>query len=303
MSTSLEEANAVMSPVQEPATTLPSRETTLLPEEPVIKIRPAGFWERIDLSELWAHREVLYFLMWRDLKVRYKQTILGAAWVIFQPILMTLVFAVFLGRLIKVPSDGVPYPIFAYSGLLLWIFVSNAVLSSCYSLVINAHIITRIYFSRVLIPTAAVGVRLVDLIIAAAVLMLMMLYYRMPVSLNLLLLPLFFIQAAILTLAIGILGAALNVRYRDVGTLAPILLQVWMFVSPLVYSSSIVPENSRLLYSLNPLVGLVDGFRASLFNLPMPWTSVIISALVTWPLLILSIHVFRKMEVSFADDV
>jgi lipopolysaccharide transport system permease protein len=303
MSTSLEEANAVMSPVQEPATTLESREIKLLPDEPVIKIRPAGFWERIDLAELWVHREVLYFLMWRDLKVRYKQTILGAAWVIFQPILMTLVFAVFLGRLIKVPSDGVPYPIFAYSGLLLWIFVSNAVLSSCYSLVINAHIITRIYFSRVLIPTAAVGVRLVDLIIAAAVLMLMMLYYRMPISLSLLLLPLFGIQAAVLTLAIGLLGAALNVRYRDVGTVMPILLQVWMFVSPLVYSSSIVPAQSRLLYSLNPLVGLIDGFRASLFNLPLPWTSIIISNLVTWPLLILSIHVFRKMEVSFADDV
>jgi lipopolysaccharide transport system permease protein len=241
--------------------------------------------------------------MWRDLKVRYKQTLLGAGWVVLQPILMTIVFAVFLGRLIKVPSDGVPYPIFAYSGLLLWTFVSNAVLSSCYSLVTNTHLITRIYFSRVLIPMATVGVRLVDLIIAGVVLILMMLYYHVPISLSLLLLPLFVIQAAILALAIGLLGAALNVRYRDVGTLAPILLQVWMFVSPLVYASSIVPAKSRLLYSLNPLVGLIVGFRACLFNLPLPWTSIFLSALVTWPLLIFSIHVFKKMEVSFADDV
>lgn len=303
MSTSVDEANAVTSPLPEPATKFKAREARLVPDEPVIKLRPASFWEAIDFGELWAHRDVLYFLMWRDLKVRYKQTLLGAGWVVLQPILMTIVFAVFLGRLIKVPSDGVPYPIFAYSALLLWIFVSNAVLSSCYSLVINAHIITRIYFSRVLIPTATVGVRLVDLIIAAAVLMLMMLYYRMPLTWSLLLFPLFVIQAAILALAVGILGAALNVRYRDVGTLAPILLQVWMFVSPLVYSSSIVPEKSRFLYSLNPLVGLIDGFRAALFDLPLPWTSMIISAVVTWPLLIFAIHVFRKMEVSFADDV
>src|SRR5436309_567119 len=140
MSTSVDEANAVTSPRHEPAPAFKSRETRLLPDEPVIKLRPARVWERIDFAELWAHREVLYFLMWRDLKVRYKQTLLGAGWVVLQPILMTIVFAIFLGRLIKVPSDGVPYPLFAYSGLLLWIFVSNAVLSSCYSLVINAHI-------------------------------------------------------------------------------------------------------------------------------------------------------------------
>lgn len=303
MSTSIDDANTIISPLPAPATTFKSRATRLLPDEPLIKLRPAGIWERIDFAEPWAHREVLYFLMWRDLKVRYKQTLLGAGWVVLQPILMTIVFAVFLGRLIKVPSDGVPYPLFAYSGLLLWIFVSNSVLSSCYSLVINAHIITRIYFSRVLIPTATVGVRVVDLIIAAAVLMLMMIYYRIPIGLTLLLLPLFVIQIAVLALAVGVLGAAMNVRYRDVGTLMPILLQVWMFTSPLVYSSSIVPARLHLLYSANPLVGIIDGFRASLFNLPLPWTSIIVSAILTWALLFLAIHIFRKMEVSFADDV
>lgn len=274
-----------------------------LPLDPVIKIRPASFWERIDFAELWAHREVLYFLIWRDLKVRYKQTILGATWVVVQPVLMTVVFAVFLGSLIRVPSDGVPYPIFAYSGLLLWTFVSNAILSSCYSLVTNAQIITRVYFSRIMIPTAAVGVRLVDLIVAATILVGLMIYYHVPLSLSVLLLPLFMIQIAVLVSAIGILAAALNVRYRDVGTLTPILLQVWMFVSPLVYSSAIVPARLRLLYSLNPLVGIIDGFRAALFNLPLPWVSIGISAAITLPLFVFSAHLFRKLESSFADDI
>lgn len=303
MSSSVDQANAVMSQREGAATTLPSRATRLLPDAPVIKIRPGSFWESIDFAELWEHRDVLYFLMWRDLKVRYKQTVLGAGWVVFQPVLMTVVFAVFLGKLIRVPSDGIPYPLFAYSGLLLWTFVSNAVLGSCYSLVTNSQIITRIYFSRILIPTASVGVRLVDLVIAAALLVPLIFYYHVPLSLTFLILPFLLIQIAVLVLAVGILGAALNVSYRDVGTLAPILLQVWMFVSPLVYSSSIVPPRLRLLYAVNPLVGIIDGFRAALFGLPLPWTSIAVSALVTFALLIFSIGVFRKLESSFADDI
>jgi len=241
--------------------------------------------------------------MWRDLKVRYKQTILGAGWVVLQPVLMTAVFAIFLGRLIKVPSDGVPYPLFAYSGLLLWTFLSNAVLSSCYSLVTNAQIITRIYFSRLLIPTSTVGVRVVDLLIAAALLLGLMFYYRVPLSPSLLLLSWLVIQITTLALAVGFLGAALNVRYRDVGTLAPILLQVWMFASPIAYSSSIVPARLQWLYSKNPLVGIIDGFRAALFHLPLPWQSMAVSAAVTFPLLIFAVHLFRKLESTFADDI
>jgi len=303
MSTSVNEANCILPGLKDPVDNFPTPVSRMTPAQPVIKIRPASFWEGIDFAELWAHREVLYFLMWRDIKVRYKQTILGAGWVVLQPVLMTVVFAVFLGKLIRVPSDGVPYPIFAYSGLLLWTFASNAILSSCYSLVTNSQIITRIYFSRMLIPTAAVGVRLVDLIIAAGMLIALLFYYRVPLSLSFLLLPLFLVQIGLLALAIGILGSALNVRYRDVGTLAPILLQVWMFASPLVYSSSIVPARLHMLYSINPLVGIIDGFRAALFNLPIPWTSISVSALVTIPLLVFSIHVFRELESTFADDV
>lgn len=281
----------------------PRARSRQLPHEPVTKIQPAKFWETTDFREIWAQREVLYFLMWRDVKVRYKQTIIGAAWVVLQPVLITIVFAIFLGRLMRVPSDGVPYPIFAYASLLLWTFVSNAILSSSYSLVTSAHIITRVYFSRLLIPAATIGVRLLDFLIAAAVLLPLMIYYHLPLTRTILMFPLFACLIAALTLAIGLLCASLNVRYRDVGTVLPVLLQAWMFLSPIVYSSAIIPTRLRFLYSLNPLVGIIDGFRASLFNLPFDWRGVITTAAVTIPLLVVSVHVFRRMENSFADDV
>ena len=274
-----------------------------LPPVPVIRIRPSRFWENIDFAELWHHREVLYFLIWRDLKVRYKQTIIGAAWVIVQPILITAVFAVFLGRLIKVPSDGIPYPVFAYSALLLWTFISNSILSSSYSLVVNSQIITRVYFPRIMIPAAAIGVRLVDLMIASAVLIGMIIYYRVPLGWQVLMFPIFIIHLGVLAVAIGILAAALNVHYRDVGTMLPILLQAWMFASPVVYASSLVPARMRNWYALNPLMGIVEGSRAALFNLPFDWTSVAISAAVTLGLLLLAVHLFAQMENGFADNV
>jgi len=274
-----------------------------LPPVPVIRIRPSRFWENIDFAELWHHREVLYFLIWRDLKVRYKQTIIGAAWVIVQPILITAVFAVFLGRLIKVPSDGIPYPVFAYSALLLWTFISNSILSSSYSLVVNSQIITRVYFPRIMIPAAAIGVRLVDLMIASAVLIAMIIYYRVPLGWQALMFPIFIIHIGVLAMAIGILAAAFNVHYRDVGTMLPILLQAWMFASPVVYASSLVPARMRSWYALNPLMGIVEGSRAALFNLPFDWTSVAISAAVTLGLLLLAVHLFAQMENGFADNV
>jgi lipopolysaccharide transport system permease protein len=277
--------------------------STHLPEEPVVKIRPSKPWEKIDFAELWSHRELLYFMMWRDLKVRYKQTVIGAAWVILQPILITLVFTIFLGRLVKVPSDGVPYPIFAYSALLLWMFLSNAVLSSGYSLVVNAHIITKVYFSRLLIPGAAIGVRLIDLIIASIILLALMIYYGVAVTWSILMLPVLVMQITLLALGVGIWASALNVRYRDVGTMLPILLQLWMFVSPIIYPSSIVPEKWRWFYFLNPLAGIIEGFRASLFGLQFDWRGIITSAVVTLALLIYSLRAFRRLEESFADNI
>jgi len=297
MSTSLNDAKALISDVSPPAW------YRQVPAEPVTRIRPSKSWEHLDFAELWAQREVFYFLMWRDLKVRYKQTIIGAAWVILQPMLITLVFAVFLGGLMRVPSDGVPYPIFAYTALLLCAFVSNAVLSSSYSLVTNAHLITRVYFSRLLIPAATVGVRLVDLVVASLVLVALIVYYDVHLGWRILLFPFFVIEIAALTLALGLLGASLNVRYRDVGTVLPILLQVWMFVSPIVYASTIVPPRLRFVYAINPLAGIIEGARSSLFNLPFRWPSIITSVVITLSMLIFSIHVFLRMENGFADEV
>jgi lipopolysaccharide transport system permease protein len=275
----------------------------LVLDEPVTKIRPAKFWATIDLGELWEHRELLYFLIWRDLKVRYKQTIIGAAWVLLQPILMTVVFAVFLGRLMHAPSDGVPYPIFAYSAMLLWTFTSTAVLSSSYSLVTNSQTITRIYFPRLVLPISSIGVRLFDFLIASLVLIVFMIYYGMHIGWGAMMLPVLIVQMAALATAVGVLAAALYVRYRDIGTLLPIALQAWMFISPTVYSFSVVPQRFRIVYSLNPLVGIMTGFRAALFNLPFDWTSIGISAIVTLLLLAGALQIFEMMDSSFADEV
>ena len=302
MSTSVNDATSIVSELPARPSEI-ERQAKHLPAEPVIKIRPPRFWETIDLRELWAHREVLYFLIWRDLKVRYKQTMIGAAWVVVQPILMTLVFAVFLGRFIRVPSDGIPYPVFAYASMLLWTFTSSAILSSSYSLVTNSQIITRIYFSRLAFPAAAVGVRLVDFMIASVFLLVFMIYYRVQVGWTVVMLPLFVVELTVLAVSLGVLTAALHVRYRDVGTLLPVLLQVWMFVSPTVYSVSIVPARLRLIYSLNPLVGIMGGFRSALFNLSFDWISIFISALVTLVLLAFSLQIFHTMESSLADEV
>jgi len=281
----------------------PQQPRELVPGQPVIKIRPPKFWEAVDFTEMWTQREVLYFLIWRDLKARYKQTFMGAAWVVLQPLLVTLVFTIIFGRLMKVPSDGVPYPIFTYAALVIWTFVSNAVLSSTYSLVTDTQIITRVYLCRLFVPAAAIGVRVVDLLVASALLIGPLIYYRVRIGPQILLLPLFVLHVTILVLAVGITGACLNVRFRDVGTVLPIFLQVWMFVSPVVYSSSILPERYRALYGLNPLVAVLNGFRAALFNQPISWAQVGVSAAVTLLLLVISIHLFRKIESSFADEV
>jgi lipopolysaccharide transport system permease protein len=300
MSTSINEAESIVS--EGPASFIDARPKRAI-DNPVTRIRPAKFWETIDVPELWAHREVLYFLIWRDLKVRYKQTILGAAWVLLQPVLMTIVFTVFLGKFMHAPSDGIPYPIFAYSAMLLWTFTSTAVLSSSYSLVINSQIITRIYFPRIILPLAGVGVRLFDFMIASAVLFGSMIYYGVGISLRIVMLPFLIVELAALALAAGVLLAALYVRYRDIGTLLPIALQVWMFVSPIAYATSLVPEKYRFIYSLNPLVGIITAFRAALFNLPFDWTSIIVSAIVTVLLLASSLQVFQMLDSSSADEV
>ncbi len=275
----------------------------ILPEEPLIKIRPSRPWSFIDLPDVWAHRELFYFLVWRDLKVRYKQTLLGALWVILQPGLMTLIFMVFLGMIVRVPTPGIPYPLFLYAALLPWTFFSNAVASSSYSLVASAHMITKVYFPRVLVPAAMVTVRLSDFLIAFVILVGLVIYYGIHPSWSVLLLPLLVIHLTLLAIAIGFLLSAVNVKYRDVGTVIPVLLQLWMFASPIVYPSSMVPQRWKMIYDLNPLAGIIENFRASLFGLPVNWISMLISGGITLALLFYSAHVFRQMEDQFADVI
>jgi len=272
-----------------------------LPDEPLVTIQPSESRSALDLGELWSYRELLYFLTWRDLKVRYKQTVLGVSWVVLQPLLAMIIFTVFLGKIVRVPSDNVPYPVFAYTGLLLWTFFANAVLSGSYSLVASAHVITKVYFPRMLIPLSAIVVRLIDFIIAFVFLIPLVIYYRVPFGRGLLLIPLLVVLLTTLATAFGILFSALHVRYRDVSTVLPVLLQLWMFASPIIYPSSLLGPQWRHVYALNPMVGIVEGFRTSIFGGEFDWSGIFISALITLALLIYAVYVFQSMEEEFAD--
>lgn len=274
-----------------------------LPLTPLIKIRASRKWAPIGLREIWAHRELLYLLVWRDLKVRYKQTILGVSWILLQPLLMTLVFAVFLGKIARVPSGSVPYILFLYSGLLPWTFFTNAVSTSSHSLIASAQMITKVYFPRAMVPLAAVVVRLSDFIVASVVLVILMLYYGRPFTRAILLAPFLILHLSLLALSLGLLFAALNVKYRDIGTVLPVLLQLWLFASPVIYPASLVPPNWQWVYELNPLTGIIGGFRAALLGLGFDWRSLIVSVGITLALLVYSTLVFRRMEDEFADVV
>ncbi|HEU4833388.1 MAG TPA: ABC transporter permease [Pyrinomonadaceae bacterium] len=272
-------------------------------ELPWSTIERTNSWKIFDLSELWAYRELLFFLTWRDIRVRYKQAVLGMGWVVLQPLLMTLVFTVFLGVIVRVPSDNVPYPLFAYSGLLLWTFFSGAISGSGNSLIGNTHLITKVYFPRLLIPLASILARMVDLLVALIMLIGLMIYYRAGVSTGLLMAPLLIVLLALLALGLGMWTSALNVKYRDVGLALPVFIQLWMFVSPVVYPLTLVPERWRLLYSLNPLVGIIEGFRAALFGKSFNWPALGISTLVTLALLLYAGFVFKRREKTFADII
>jgi len=282
----------------------PHMESSALPHEPLVRIRPGRSWSALDFPELWAFRELFYFLVWRDLKVRYKQTLLGVAWAIIQPVFTMLIFTLFFGRLAGIPSDGVPYPVFVYAGLLVWTFVSNTVITSGNSLVTNANLLSKIYFPRIFIPGAAVGAGLVDLAIAFIILVGLMIYYQVAVSWGLLMVPLLIAMTTLLAVAVGTWLSALNVKYRDVRFALPFLIQIWMFVSPIIYPPSFVPERWRWVLALNPLTGIIDAFRVSLFgHQPLDWGTLAVSAAVILIMLTYSIYAFWKMEETFADIV
>jgi lipopolysaccharide transport system permease protein len=272
-------------------------------EEPTIVIRPSRKWEALNLRDLWTYRELLYFLAWRDIKVRYKQTVLGAAWAIIQPLFMMIVFTLFFGKLAGVPSDGIPYPIFAYAGLLPWTFFSNALTSSGNSLVGSSHLISKVYFPRMMIPGAAVGASFVDFVITFIILIGLMIYYGVSLTWNILLLPLLAVLTTLLALGVGMWLSALNVKYRDIRYILPFLMQVWMFVTPIIYPSSLVPEKWRWAMILNPLTGIIEGYRASLFGRQFDWYGLGVSTVITLVLLVYSAYVFRRMERSFADII
>lgn len=270
---------------------------------PIFNIDPPSGWTSIGFRELWEYRELLYFLTLRDIKVRYKQTALGALWAIIQPLFMMAVFSLFFGRLAKVPSDGIPYPVFTLCALLPWQLFAHALTESSNSLVANERLITKVYFPRLVVPMAAVLGGLVDFAVAFIILLLMMFYYGIVPGLAILTLPAFLLLAIFTALGVGLWLSALNVKYRDVRYTINFLVQFWMFATPVAYSSSLVPARWRFLYGLNPMAGVVDGFRWALLGKQPPGTMLAVSIAAVVVILIGGLYYFRRMEQQFADVV
>lgn len=269
-----------------------------------IVIKAEGSWRSLGLREAWEYRELLFFLTWRDVKVKYKQTYLGVAWAVLQPMLTMIIFSFVFGRVAKLPSHGVPYPLFTYAALLPWQLFANALAQSSNSLVTNQALLTKVYFPRMLIPSATVLAGVVDFTVACVVLFGMMLFYGYYPTARVVVLPAFVLLAGAAALAVGIWLSALNVRYRDVRYTVPFLTQFWLFASPIAYSSSVVPERYRLLYSLNPMASVVDGFRWALFGVEPPSTVALVGGcLTTLVLLATGLVFFRRVETTFADVV
>ena len=271
---------------------------------PGIVIQPSRGWISLDLKELWDYRELLLFLTWRDIKVRYQQTALGAAWAIIQPLLNMIVFTVFFGRLAKVPSDGIPYPLFAYTALVPWQFFAFGLTESANSVVANERLVTKVYFPRLIIPLARIFAGLVDFALAFIVLIGMMVWYGVRPSLAVIALPFFLAFAVATTLGVGLWLSALNVQYRDVRYALTFVVQFWLFASPVVYSSTLVPVRWRAWYGLNPMAGVIEGFRwALLRKAPAPGIMLVVSVLVVALVLIGGLYYYRRMEKIFADVV
>jgi lipopolysaccharide transport system permease protein len=272
---------------------------------PVVIIEPSSGWVWLKLHELWVYRELLYFLAWREVKVRYKQTVIGAAWAVIQPLFAMLAFSLFFGKLAKMPSDGIPYPVFSLSGLVPWTFFSNGLTQSANSLVGNANLISKVYFPRLTVPIAAVLSGVIDFVIALAMLFIVILSYGIVPAVNALWIPAFMLLALVTALGVGLWLAALNVEYRDIRYVVPFLIQFWMFATPLVYPSSLIKDPTlRMLYALNPLVGVVEGFRWALFGAgSAPGPMFAASAAAGLVLLISGALYFRRMEKTFADVV
>ncbi|MCU0633193.1 MAG: ABC transporter permease [Methanolinea sp.] len=270
---------------------------------PTLIIRPPRKWVPIDLQELWNYRELLASFTKRDIKIRYKQTALGFLWVIIQPLFMVFIFSVFFGGLAKIPSDDIPYPLFVLAALLPWTLFAEGLTRSTTSMVTNSQIMTKVYFPRLIMPISGVLSPLVDFVVSMSLLAVFMAYYGFVPTLNVVFLPLFILLALVTSLAVGLWLSALNVKYRDFQYTVPFIIQLWLFASPVVYPASLLPESVRFLYGLNPMAGVIEGFRWSLLGTGMPGAMMLVSVGVVVLLLITGIFYFRRMEQYYADVV
>jgi lipopolysaccharide transport system permease protein len=283
--------------------------TTVIPfatageREPTIKIRPPKKWVPINFSELWQYRELLYSFVARDVKIRYKQTALGFLWAIIQPLFLMVVFTLFFGNLAKVPSEGIPYPLFTFTALIPWTLFAEGITRSTTSMVSNAGIMTKVYFPRLIMPISGILSPLVDFAIAFVILIIMMAYYGFVPTIAIVLLPAFIVLAIMTSLSVGLWLSALNVKYRDFQYTIPFLIQLWLFASPVVYPASMLPESWQFIYALNPMVGVIEGFRWALLGTNPPEAIIMISVGVVVLLLVGGLFYFKRMEQYFADVV
>jgi lipopolysaccharide transport system permease protein len=274
------------------------------PEASVTIIQPSRGWVSLRLGALWRYRELLYFLVWRDVKVRYKQTVLGASWAILQPFFTMLIFSIFFGKLARMPSDGVPYPLFAYVALVPWTFFANGLTLSSNSLIANQGLLRKVYFPRLVIPLAAVASGLLDFVIAFVVLFGMLVWYGIVPTWHVLWLPALVVLALVTSLGAGLWFSALSVMYRDVQYVVPFLVQVWLYSTPIVYPASLVPAGWRTAYAINPMVGVVEGFRWALLGTgTAPGPMILVSALAALAMTFGGLVFFRRMERTFSDMV
>jgi lipopolysaccharide transport system permease protein len=268
-----------------------------------IILKPHSGWQPIDLEEFWSRRELLRFLVWRDIKIRYKQTFFGGAWALLQPLLPMIIFTLFFNRLAGIETDGPPYPLFTYSGLVLWTFFANAVSLSSNSLVGNQALVSKVYFPRVFIPLASIGALLLDLIIGIMLLFLMMAYYGWPPSPAIVFAPLYLIGVLLASTGLGLILSAMNVRFRDVKYAVPFFIQMGLFVSPVIYPLHYIPSQYQLLLGLNPMTGMIIGFRNSLLGSPTDWALVALSGVTAIILCVAGLFIFRRTERRFADII
>jgi lipopolysaccharide transport system permease protein len=285
-----------MEAVQEP---LPGKDYDV----PITMIRPPRKWVPVDFHELWEYRELLYFFTWRDVKLRYKQTGLGIGWAVLQPLFMMVIFSVFFGGLAKIPSDGIPYPLFSLAALLPWTLFAEGMSRSTVSMVQNANIITKVYFPRLIMPSASILSPFVDFCVAFVILLIMMAYYGFVPTINIIFLPLLIVFAMMTSLSVGLWLSALNVKYRDFQYTIPFLIQIWLFASPVVYPASMIPQQWQFIYALNPMTGVIEGFRWALLGTSPPETMILVSLCAVIVLLISGMFYFRRMEQYYADIV